>query len=132
MALAKIKTAEERARLDAIFEEIEKACYSTPDAPVREPEPRKSPEQRLLDLDAKCFVGNVRQGLKDGAFGTKWEMAMAKFITDTYAPMNAELNILRNFATAVDTRLQKAAREQDNHHYFKMFADSVRSLLGRI
>lgn len=56
-------------------------------------------------------------------------------ITDTYSLMNAELNILRNFATAVDTRLQKAekaAREQDNHHYFKMFADSVRGLLDRI
>ena len=49
--------------------------------------------------------------------------------------MNEELNILRNFANAVDNRLQKAeksAREQDNHHYFKIFAEGVKTLLEKL
>ena len=49
--------------------------------------------------------------------------------------MNEELHILRNFANAVDTRLQKAeksAREQDNHHYYKIFAYGVKELLEKL
>lgn len=54
---------------------------------------------------------------------------------DRIAPMNDELNVLRNFATAVDIRLQKAekaAKEQDNHHYYKIFAEGVKTLLESI
>ena len=43
--------------------------------------------------------------------------------------IDVELNTLRNFATAVDIRLQKAekaAKEQDNHHYYKIFAECVK------
>jgi hypothetical protein len=46
--------------------------------------------------------------------------------------LNTELNILRNFAQGVSYRLEKAersAREQDNHHYYKIFADGVKTLL---
>lgn len=49
--------------------------------------------------------------------------------------MNEEINILRNFANAVDNRLQKAekaAKEQDNHHYYKIFAQGVKTLLNSI
>ena len=49
--------------------------------------------------------------------------------------MNEEINILRNFANAVDNRLQKAekaAKEQDNHHYYKIFAECVKTLLESI
>ena len=37
--------------------------------------------------------------------------------------------------TDVDTRLQKAeksAKEQDNHHYYKIFAEGVKTLLDSI
>lgn len=135
MALAKIKTEEERARLDAIFAEIETAERGEFE-PKPEPAPaRPKAEQRLATLDCKEFVGNIRAMAKDGTFKTKWEKAMGKFILDTIAPMHAEINVLRNFATAVDQRLQKAeksAREQDNHHYYKIFAEGVKTLLNSI
>ena len=46
-----------------------------------------------------------------------------------------ELNRLSFFATSVINRLEKAeraAREQDNHHYYKIFADSVRKLADKL
>ena len=46
-----------------------------------------------------------------------------------------EINLLRNFANGVSQRYEKAdrsAREQDNHHYYKIFADGVKSLLDAL
>lgn len=139
MAIAKIKTEEERARLDAIFAEIEamergeqlpKADSRTP-AQIAE-DNRKAKIDRLANADIKEFLGNVKANIGNGAFNTKWEQILSKFIVERMTPMNEELNILRNFANAVDNRLQKAeksAREQDNHHYYKIFAEGVKTLL---
>lgn len=139
MAMAKIKTDEELARLDAIFAEIEamergeqlpKADSRTP-AQIAE-DNRKAKIDRLANADIKEFLGNVKANIGNGAFNTKWEQILSKFIVERMAPMNEELNILRNFANAVDNRLQKAeksAREQDNHHYYKIFAEGVKTLL---
>ena len=139
MAMAKIKTDEERARLDAIFAEIEamerseipqKADSRTP-AQIAE-DNRKAKIERLANADIKEFLGNVKANIGNGAFTTKWEIILSRFIVERMAPMNEELNILRNFANAVDNRLQKAeksAREQDNHHYYKIFAEGVKTLL---
>lgn len=142
MALAKIKTEEERARLDVIFAEIEamergeqlpKADSRTP-AQIAE-DNRKAKIDRLANADIKEFLGNVKANIGNGAFNTKWEQILSKFIVERMTPMNEELNILRNFANAVDNRLQKAeksAREQDNHHYYKIFAEGVKTLLQAI
>ena len=57
---------------------------------------------------------------------------LSQFIMNNLAPMNEEINLLRNFAQGVSQRLEKAersAREQDNHHYYKIFADGVKTLL---
>lgn len=73
----------------------------------------------------KNIVGN-------GGFTTKWERILSQFILNNIAPMNEEINLLRNFAQGVSQRLEKAersAREQDNHHYYKIFADGVKTLL---
>ena len=142
MPLAKIKTEEERARLDAIFAEIEamergeplsKADSRTP-AQIAE-DNRKAKIDRLAKADIKEFLGNVKANIGNGAFTTKWEIILSRFIVERMTPMNEELNILRNFANAVDNRLQKAeksAREQDNHHYYKIFAEGVKTLLGAL
>lgn len=139
MAMAKIKTDEERARIDAIFAEIEamerseipqKADSRTP-AQIAE-DNRKAKIERLANADIKEFLGNVKANIGNGAFTTKWEIILSRFIVERMTPMNEELNILRNFANAVDNRLQKAeksAREQDNHHYYKIFAEGVKTLL---
>lgn len=142
MALAKIKTEEERARLDAIFAEIEVMEHGeefpVTDSRTQEQideDNRKAKINRIANADMKEFIGNVKANIGNGAFKTKWEQILSQFIITRLSPLNEELNILRNFANAVDTRLQKAekaAKEQDNHHYYKIFAEGVKTLLDSI
>ena len=142
MPTAKIKTEEERERLDQIFAEIEAAERGETLEPVdtrtqeqRDEDNRRAKIKRLANLETKEFIGNVKANIGNGAFTTRWEKILSQFIMDRIAPMNEELNILRNFANAVDNRLQKAeksAREQDNHHYYKIFAEGVKTLLDNL
>ena len=142
MAIAKIKTAEERERLDRIFAEVEaaergeipqKSDSRTP-AQIAE-DNRKAKIDRLANLEIKEFVGNVKANIGNNAFTTRWEKILSQFIMDRLGPMNEELNVLRNFTKSVSTRLEKAertAREQDNHHYYKLFAEQVKALLEKL
>lgn len=142
MAPAKINTAEELARLDRIFAEVEAAERGETPEPVdtrtqeqRDEDNRRAKIKRLANLETKEFIGNVKANIGNGAFTTRWEKILSQFIMDRIAPMNEELNALRNFATAVDIRLQKAekaAKEQENHHYYKIFAEGVKTLLNSI
>lgn len=142
MPLAKIKTEEERARLDAIFAELEAAERGETQEPVdtrtqeqRDEDNRRARINRLANLETREFIGNVKANIGNGAFTTRWEKIMSQFIMDRIAPMNEELNTLRKFATAVDIRLQKAeksAKEQDNHHYYKIFAEGVKEMLEKL
>lgn len=139
MPLAKIKTEEERARLDAIFAELEAAERGDVLEPVDtrtqteiDEENRKAKILRLSSLERKEFLGNVKSIVGNGGFSTKWEKILSQFILNNLSPMNEEINLLRNFANGVSQRYEKAersAREQDNHHYYKIFADGVKSLL---
>lgn len=139
MPLAKINTEEERARLDAIFAEVDAAervdvlepVDTRTQAEINE-ENRKAKILRISSLERKEFLGNVKSIVGKGGFATKWEKILSQFILDNLAPMNEEINLLRNFANGVSQRYEKAdrsAREQDNHHYYKIFADGVKSLL---
>lgn len=142
MPLAKIKTEEERARLDAIFAEIEAAERGELFEPEPQQDPQKSAKElRLESQDIKQIVGNAKCMLKDDAFKTKWERVLAKTLIkvtetpDELGKLHAELNMLRNFVNAVERRLENAestAREQDNHHYYKIFAEGVKGLLEEI
>ena len=142
MPIAKINTEEERTRLDRIFAEAEAAERGETLEPAdtrtqeqRDEDNRRAKIKRLANLETKEFIGNVKANISNGAFTTRWEKILSQFIMDRIAPMNEELNALRNFATAVDIRLQKAekaAREQENHHYYKIFAEGVKTLLNSI
>lgn len=142
MALAKIKTAEERERLYRIFAEVEAAERGEIMEPVdtrtqeqRDEDNRRAKIDRLANLEIKEFVGNVKANIGNNAFTTRWEKILSQFIMDRLGPMNEELNVLRNFTKSVSTRLEKAertAREQDNHHYYKIFAEQVKALLDKI
>ena len=142
MPLAKINTEEERARLDAIFAESEAAERGETPEPVdtrtqeqRDEDNRRARINRLASLATREFIGNVKANIGNGAFTTRWEKILSQFIMDRIAPMNEELNTLRNFATAVDIRLQKAekaAKEQDNHHYYKIFAECGKEMLEKL
>ena len=142
MALAKIKTAEERERLDRIFAEVEAAERGETPEPVDtrtqeqiDEDNRRAKIERLANLETKEFLGNVKANIGNGAFTTRWEKILSQFIVNQLAPMNDELNVLRNFAVAVGNRLEKAersAKEQDNHHYYKIFAEQVKALLEKL
>ena len=142
MAMAKIKTAEELARLDSIFAEVEAAERGETMEPAEtrtqeqiDEDNRRAKIDRLSSLERKEFLGNVKSIAGNDGFKTKWERILSQFILNQLAPMNEEINILRNFANAVDNRLQKAekaAKEQDNHHYYKIFAEGVKTLLESI
>lgn len=142
MPLAKIKTEEELARLDRIFAEVEAAERGETLEPAEmrtqeqiDEDNRRAKIDRLSSLERKEFIGNVKSIAGNDGFKTKWERILSQFILNQLVPMNEEINILRNFANAVDNRLQKAekaAREQDNHHYYKIFAEGVKTLLESI
>lgn len=142
MAIAKIKTAEERERLDRIFAEVEAAERGETLEPVdtrtqeqRDEDNRRAKIDRLANLEKKEFIGNVKANIGNNAFTTRWEKILSQFIVNQLAPMNDELNVLRNFSVAVGNSLEKAeryAKEQDNHHYYKIFAEKVKSLLDKI
>ena len=133
------KPEEERARLDQIFAEVEAAErgeFDTQETQKQDTvQTKNKAEERLAKLDCKEFIGNIKSLCNQEFFKTKWEKVMAKFIIDSIAPMHQEINVLRNFANSVDNHLQKAiktAKEQDNHHYYKIFAESVKQLLEKI
>lgn len=142
MAPAKIKTEDEQARLDRIFAEVEAAERGETLEPAEtrtqeqiDEDNRRAKIDRLSSLERKEFLGNVKSIAGNDGFKTKWERILSQFILNQLAPMNEEINILRNFANAVDNRLQKAekaAKEQDNHHYYKIFAEGVKTLLESI
>ena len=139
---AQIKTDYERARLDAIFAEVEAMERGETMEPVdtrtqeqRDEDNRKAKIDRLANLERKEFLGNVKANIGNGAFTTRWEKILSQFIVNQLAPMNDELNVLRNFAVAVGNSLEKAersAKEKDNHHYYKTFAEKVKSLLEKL
>ena len=139
MALAKVNTDYEMARLDTIFAELE-AHKDELEEPKQEQRPqaeideenRRAKIRRLSSIERKEFLGNVKSIVCNDGFKTKWEKILSQFILNNIAPMNDEINVLRNFAQGVSQRLEKAersAREQDNHHYYKIFADGVKTLL---
>lgn len=142
MALAKIKTAEERERLDRIFAEVEATERGDTMEPVdtrtqeqRDEDNRRAKIDRLANIEIKEFVGNVKSNIGNNAFTTRWEKILSQFIMDRLGPMNEELKVLRNFTKSVSTRLEKAertAREQENHHYYKIFAEQVKALLEKL
>lgn len=136
------KPDEERARLDKIWEELEAERNASKPNPTdmrtqeqRDEDNRMAKIRRLSSLERKEFLGNVKSIAGNDGFKTKWEKILSQFILNNISPMNAEINLLRNFATAVSQRLEKAertAKEQDNHHYYKIFADNVKQLLEKL
>lgn len=145
--MIQIKTEAEQARLDAIFAEIEAAGYN-PDGSVKEAgkpdartqeqiseDNRRAKIDRLASLERKEFLSNVKANIGNNAFKTKWEKILSQFIVNQLGPMNTEMTLLRNFANAVGNNLEhcaKLAKEQDNHHHYKVFADRVRGLLENL
>lgn len=144
-----------RERMERLFAEVEAELYperaqtvTQPTVPQNETDDlnRIAKEKRLMAQDHRQMVSNAQHMLKINAFRTKWERVLAEKYVELYnivlpkkeehlGYINTELNVLRNFSTAVDihlTRAERTAREQDNHHYYKIFAETVRALLQKL
>lgn len=151
---ANINKEEQRARLDEIFAQVEAELNGIQFVP--QPRSRNQHEQDELNRQAKemrlkaqehnQMVSNASSMLKDGAFRTMWERVLAEKYIDLYnvvlpkkekglSEINTELNLLRNFTKSVAIHLERAersAKEQDNHHYYKIFAETVKGLLDKL
>lgn len=153
--MVQIKTDDEMARLDEIFAQVDAELHPERETIATEPPVpqsvtdelnRKAKEMRLKAQDHSQMVNNASQMLKANAFRTKWERVLAEKYVDLYnvilpqkeeklGNINVELNVLRNFSRAVELHLERAqrsAREQDNHHYYKVFAEIVKALLEKL
>ena len=90
-------------------------------------------------VNVRCFIHN---GLLVGRREKYLAAHYLKLYEDVFRgvmsekrEIRCELNRLSFFATSVINRLEnaeRAAREQDNHHYYKIFADSVRKLADKL
>ena len=138
-----IKTEEERARLDELYALVE-AENAAAEAETEKPEPTKPTKEKSTEPPSS-IAGNLRTLLREGNITKREKWIASNYIAlyETHIPemmkdaarMRAELNRLSNFAMAVIQRLEnceRTAREQDNHHYYKIFADSVRKLADKL
>ena len=138
-----IKTEEERARLDELYALVE-AENAAAEAETEKPEPTKPTKEKSTEPPSS-IAGNLRTLLREGNITKREKWIAINYIAlyETHIPemmkdaarMRAELNRLSNFAMAVIQRLEnceRTAREQDNHHYYKILADSVRKLADKL
>jgi len=130
---AKINADEQRERMNAIWDalEAERLIEAATEAANEPQEPQMTAdEKRLCEQNYKQIAANAPKPAAKTLID----------LTDNYTfveskeigAKNAEINVLRNFAESVSNRLEKAersAKEQDNHHYYKIFAEGVKSLL---
>ena len=138
-----IKTEEERARLDELYALVE-AENAAAEAETEKPETTKPTKEKSTEPPSS-IAGNMRTLLREGNITKREKWIASNYITlyETHIPAmkdeislaHRELNRLSNFAMAVIQRLEnceRTAREQDNHHYYKIFADSVRKLAAKL
>lgn len=155
--MPKIDTEAERERLDRIFDEI---AGKMPEEPKKIPEePRKMPEEprktqkeidyenrrarvdRLSSQEPSEFIASVHDRIRTNAFKTDLEEILCRQYQNLFklakvpGYLNAEVNLYRHFVEGVISELDRCtglAKEHDNHHYYKVFADYVRKHLEKL
>lgn len=152
---ANINKEEQRARLDEIFAQVEQELYYA-DHPEEKPQTKTQKETDAENCERSIsaqtnqspeqIAGNIRQYIRDDCWKTKREKVLGLAYLKLYeeeiqsfktqrGQIRAELECYRNFVKAVSTKLENAertAKEQDNHHYYKIFADSVKKLIDNL
>ena len=113
--MPKIDTEAERERMNRIFDEMSQ-------------EPAE-------------FIAFVNDRIRTNAFKTDWEEILCRQFQNLFrlskvpGYLNAEVNVYRNFVSGVIAELDRCtglAKEHDNHHYYKVFADYVRKHLENL
>lgn len=152
---ANINKEEQRARLDEIFAQVEQELYYA-DHPEEKPQAKTQKETDAENFERSVsaqtnqspeqIAGNIRQYIRDDCWKTKREKVLGLAYLKLYeeeiqsfkaqrGQIRAELECYRNFVKAVSTKLENAertAKEQDNHHYYKIFAETVKGLLDKL
>lgn len=152
---ANINKEEQRARLDEIFAQVEQELYYA-DHPEEKPQAKTQKETDAENFERSVsaqtnqspeqIAGNIRQYIRDDCWKTKREKVLGLAYLKLYeeeiqsfkaqrGQIRAELECYRNFVKAVSTKLENAersAREQDNHHYYKIFTETVKGLLDKL
>ncbi len=148
--MPKIDTEAERERLDRIFDEI---AGKIPEEPKKIPEePKKTQKEidyenrraridRLSSQEPAEFIASVNDRIRTNAFKTDLEEILCRQYKNLFrlsnvpGYLNAEVNLYRHFVAGVISELDRCtglAKEHDNHHYYKVFADYVRKHLEKL
>ena len=136
--------------MNRIFDEID---GKTPEEPKKTPEdPKKTQKEidyenrraridRLSSQEPAEFIASVVDRIRTNAFKTDWEEILCRQYQNLFrlskvpGQLNAEVNLYRHFVAGVISELDRCtglAKEHDNHHYYKVFADYVRKHLEKL
>ena len=147
-----IKTEAERARLDELYALVEAemdhsaGAGETPEELKKtqkdiDEENRRARIERLSSQEPSEFIASVGDRIRTKAFKTDWEEILCRQYQNLFrlskvpGYLNAEVNLYRQFVSGVIAELDRCtglAKEQDNHHYYKIFADYVRKHLEKL
>lgn len=141
--MPKIDTEAERERLDRIFDEIAGKMPEDPKKTQKEIdfENRRARIDRLSSQEPAEFVASVDDRIRQKSFRTDAEEILCRQYQNLFrlskvpGYLNAEVNLYRHFVAGVIAELDRCtvlAKEQDNHHYYKVFADYVRKHLEKL
>jgi len=132
-----------RARIDRLFDEITGKMPEEPRKTQKEidEENRRARIDRLSSQDPAEFVASVDDRIRTKAFKTDWEEILCRQYQKLFklakvpGYLNAEVTLYRHFVAGVISELDRCtglAKEQDNHHYYKVFTDYVRKHLEKL
>ena len=148
--MPKIDMEAERERMNRIFDDI---AGKMPEEPKKTPEdPKKTQKEidyenrraridRLSSQEPAEFIAIVDYRIRTNAFKTDLEEILCRQYQNLFrlskvpGYLNDEVNVYRNFVAGVIAELDRCtriAKEQDNHHYYKVFADYVRKHLEKL
>ena len=147
-----IKTEEERARLDELFALVEAEMDHSAGSGEMPEETKKTQKkidyenrrariERLSSQEPSEFIASVGDRIRTNAFKTDLEEILCRQYQNLFRLSNvpgylkAEVNLYRQFVSGVIAELDRCtglAKEQDNHNYYKVFADYVRKHLEKL
>lgn len=141
--MPKIDTEAERERMNRIFDEIAGNMPEEPRKTQKEidEENRRARIDRLSSQEPAEFIASVNDRIRQKAFRTDAEEVLCRQFQNLFrlskvlGYLNAEVNVYRNFVAGVIAELDRCtglAKEQDNHHYYKVFADYVRKHMEKL
>lgn len=147
-----IKTEEERARLDELYALVEAEMDHSAGSGEMPEEPKKTQKEidyenrrarieRLSSQEPSEFIASVGDRIRTNAFKTDLEEILCRQYKNLFriskvpGYLKSEVNLYRQFVSGVIAELDRCtglAKEQDNHNYYKVFADYVRKHLEKL